>query len=403
MAIDASFEKILELKEHPKADKLEVAIVSGYQVCVAKGQYKAGQVVLYVRDDARLITWDMPEDEIPAKFGWQKAFIKYLGSAGKVQTVRLRGIYSSGFLFAGETQDSPTRYFPADMSDQEMTSLNELIYKQAKDDTPMTERYLSSNFGICHWSLSEEDLKDQAAGNESRGVLANTLPLNIRKTDEELYQNLLSTSSVPLGTPCLVTKKLDGTSTTFVVEAGTFKSHVCSRSQEFNPASPAANNNLYFQAAAVVIPLMKAWVAKYNITLICQGELTHTSIQRASYNADSQTSKVPTFHLFRTIVKAPGPDGVLIEGTLGSPYHFLAVNKEVAELTGGQRINTVPCLSKAGIWELPEDPEKAATHILTLDLLESFRDAPREKGEGVVINHATGSFKAKSLDYLRGG
>ena len=43
-----------EIVEHPNADALELGIVGGWQVCVKKGEFKAGDKAIYAEVDAML-------------------------------------------------------------------------------------------------------------------------------------------------------------------------------------------------------------------------------------------------------------------------------------------------------------------------------------------------------------
>jgi RNA ligase (TIGR02306 family) len=46
--------QILEIKEHPNADRLEIAVVYGFEVVVGKGSYKTGDTVIYIPIDSIL-------------------------------------------------------------------------------------------------------------------------------------------------------------------------------------------------------------------------------------------------------------------------------------------------------------------------------------------------------------
>ena len=43
-----------EIKEHPNADKLELAIIRGWQTCISKGSYQVGDKVVYFPPDTLL-------------------------------------------------------------------------------------------------------------------------------------------------------------------------------------------------------------------------------------------------------------------------------------------------------------------------------------------------------------
>lgn len=48
------FTPIVEINEHPNADKLELARIKGWQVCVGKGTFKVGDNVIFIPPDAIL-------------------------------------------------------------------------------------------------------------------------------------------------------------------------------------------------------------------------------------------------------------------------------------------------------------------------------------------------------------
>lgn len=82
--------KIEELKSHPNADKLELAVIRGWQTIVRKDQYKDGDAVIFIPPDALIPT------ELADKLGIRN----YLAGTEKnrVKTVRLRGEMSFGLV-----------------------------------------------------------------------------------------------------------------------------------------------------------------------------------------------------------------------------------------------------------------------------------------------------------------
>ena len=83
--------KIAEIKKHPNADKLELAVIKGWETAVPKGKYKAGDVVIYVPPDAVL------PQELSNKWG----VTPYL-SKQRVKAIRLRGEMSFGLIAENE-------------------------------------------------------------------------------------------------------------------------------------------------------------------------------------------------------------------------------------------------------------------------------------------------------------
>ena len=118
MATDAKFDLVQKIVPHDNADALEIAIVSNFPCVVKKGSFKEGDVVFYIRDDAKLVEYDHRKDFMskygdpcafitqdgycPEKFDWQESLLKYLGSGGRVKTIKLRGKVSMGILMKPE-------------------------------------------------------------------------------------------------------------------------------------------------------------------------------------------------------------------------------------------------------------------------------------------------------------
>lgn len=380
MAIDASLTKIEKIEKHPNADSLDVATVSNYSVIIKHDDFKVGDVVLFVRDDAKLIEYEQYQNikklnklnneqkEFSPKFTWQIPYFNYLGGNGKVRTVKIRGIYSSGFLYSNEEIKN--------YSLEKIDEINNRIMTEDNSDLTMTERYLYKTFGITHWISS-------TSSDMSADVLSDGLPFNIRKSNEENYQNLNKYNCVQYGEIGLFTRKMDGTSCTIVVEEDSLTQHICKRNMELKISEN--DTNVYQIAATPVIKLMTAWVKKYNKTLVCQGEICCSGIQKFPHNID-RVFTTPTFNLFRTMIvhniKTDNP--ITEEGFYKSDYHFLNINEQIKTITG-ETIRTVPIIGEK---------------IITKEILDFYRDSPKTNGEGVVVNHTTGSFKAKSLDYL---
>jgi len=87
--------KIDDIQSHPDADKLELAIVGGWQVIVGIGEYQPGDIAVHIP----------PDVVIPVELSDRWGVTKYL-SKQRVRAVRLRGEMSYGFLVANE-DDSP--------------------------------------------------------------------------------------------------------------------------------------------------------------------------------------------------------------------------------------------------------------------------------------------------------
>jgi len=86
--------KIRDVKNHSGADKLDLAVVKGWQVVVGRDQFKEGDLVVYIPMDAL----------IPAELADKWGVRNYLGGHNKdyVRCARLRGEMSYGLIMDNE-------------------------------------------------------------------------------------------------------------------------------------------------------------------------------------------------------------------------------------------------------------------------------------------------------------
>lgn len=91
---------INEVKVHPNADKLELAIIGGWQVVVGKDQFKAGDEIVYFEIDSLIPI--SPEFEFLRKYayvnkGWLKDIIPN-AEGFRIRSIKLRGEISQGLI-----------------------------------------------------------------------------------------------------------------------------------------------------------------------------------------------------------------------------------------------------------------------------------------------------------------
>jgi len=85
----ASIQKILEVKTHPNADKLDLVKVLGWQCVTKRDEFKAGDLVVYMEIDSLI-----PITE------WSSFLDKNgTGKPARLKTVRLRKELSQGIVF----------------------------------------------------------------------------------------------------------------------------------------------------------------------------------------------------------------------------------------------------------------------------------------------------------------
>lgn len=185
----ASVQRISELLPIEGADRIEVARLQGlcWNVVVAKGLHRVGDLVVYCEVDSLLPADRFPEME---KF-------KY-----RVKTIRLKGIYSQGYIIPMVEAVQKSSFF-----DNNSAYLAEL-------GSDFTE-YL----GVVKWEPPES-----CSAGDTAGPFPSHL---ISETDEMRVQSVPAVVEELRGLPYWITQKDDGMSYTAVNDDNTIK--VCSR------------------------------------------------------------------------------------------------------------------------------------------------------------------------------
>lgn len=86
--------EVESVRPHPNAEKLDIGVIKGWQVVVPKGEYVAGDKVVYFP----------PDVVVPQAWSDQFGVTKYL-SNGRVRCARLRGEPSFGFAIPADPDD----------------------------------------------------------------------------------------------------------------------------------------------------------------------------------------------------------------------------------------------------------------------------------------------------------
>lgn len=87
--------KIDKIDCHPRADRLDIVRIKGWQIIAQKGLYKEGEIVVYVP----------PDNILPKDLSDKMDVTKYL-SDGRLCTLKIRGVYSQGLIV-------PLRFLPS--------------------------------------------------------------------------------------------------------------------------------------------------------------------------------------------------------------------------------------------------------------------------------------------------
>ncbi len=225
----ASIETIKEIVPHSGADKLEIAKILGWQSIVKKGEFKAGDKVVFVVIDT--ILPNAPWSEFLADKNNSEKPIR-------LRTVKLRGEYSQGLVL-------PLTILPENIQG----------WHESADVG-----------GALNIKKYEKEIPAQLSGE----VLGGFPTYVCAQTDEDNgLSNPELVSEVLRNRWITVTQKLDGSSCTIVIEDGEIK-FVCSRRLSLKETEENS-----FWKAARKIDLTKCGRGRY----VIQGELMGPGIQ----------------------------------------------------------------------------------------------------------------------------
>jgi len=277
----ASIRRISDIQEIPGADMIELVIVDGWKVVVAKNVgHKVGDMVVYCEIDSFLPIreeFEFLRKSSYKKMGNQEGF--------RLKSIRLRGTLSQGLILPLKDLQLP----------------NKDLLREGMDVT--------SELGIIKY---EPPIPAELAG-KVKGLF----PSFIRKTDEERIQNLADEYEEMKKHTYYVTEKLDGSSATFYYNNGEFG--VCSRNLELLETE----GNTFWKVARELD--LENKLREYGANLSIQGELIGESVQGNPYKMKGQT--VRFFNLFDIDLQE---------------YHSLPVFKETIKVLG---LETVPVLN----------------------------------------------------------
>ena len=277
------------------ADAIELAIVGGWKVVVAKNVgHKVNDMVIYCEVDSFLPIRD--EFEFLRKSSYKKMGDE---EGFRLRTIKLRGQVSQGLIIP----------------------LNELLKYGVSADDVYEGLDVSGMLGIVKY---EPPIPAELAGK-----VKGSFPSFIPKTDEERVQNLTNEYEGWKGKTFYVTEKLDGSSATFYFNDGVFG--VCSRNLELLETE----GNSFWRVARELD--LENKMREFGINISLQGELIGEGIQGNPYKIKGQT--VRFFNLFDIDLQQ---------------YHNLSMFGAVVKNQFG--LETVPVLDKN--FKLPDSVDE---------------------------------------------
>jgi len=236
----ATIRKIDAIDPIDGADAIEVATVGGWRVVAKRGEYKPGDMAVYLEVDSFV-----PHKLAPflTKAGHHpKVFEGIEGE--RLKTIKLRGQLSQGLLLP-------------------LTTAN-----VAYDVTPIEDEDVTEYLGIVKW--------EKAVPAQLAGTVKGNFPTLIPKTDQERVQNLKKEIKASQGMRYEVTEKLEGSSMTCYMIDGVFG--VCSRNLDLK-----RDENNSFWATAIAYDVENKLTAADMNDLAIQGELIGPGIQDNIY------------------------------------------------------------------------------------------------------------------------
>lgn len=196
----ASVQTISEIKTHPNADSLELAIILGWQVAVVKDSFKVGDKVVYMEVDS--ILPPKPEFEFLASK-------KY-----RIKTIRLRGERSEGIVFGMEILPKGTYEVGDDVT--ELLGVTKYLTPQERREVEVKKKKPK---GFFQKVLKFFGLYNTSLGYKLRGLVFpdwEWFPSYVSKTDETRVQN--NPRVLSDGLEYFITEKIEGTSVTYGID-----------------------------------------------------------------------------------------------------------------------------------------------------------------------------------------
>lgn len=301
----ATIERIIDLNPIEGADSIERATVRGWNVVVKKGEFKKGDLCIYLEIDSLV-----PERQ-------EFEFLRPRGF--RIRTVKLRGQVSQGIIF-------PTNILP--MSVSWLESPDGLIVEIDKE-IGFIDAIGADVTDVLGVTKYESPIPAQLAG-EVKGMF----PSHSIKTDEERIQNLIDKYESYKKESWVATEKLDGTSATYSIFNGVFGAS--SRNLELKENE--SNSYWKFAREVSLEEKMRKFMSDNGLeALTLQGELIGEGIQKNKYKLKGQT--VRFFRAFDPV-----------------KYQFIPYERFIAMMSE-MGLETVPILSLD--FKLPETYEEA--------------------------------------------
>lgn len=244
----ASIQEVKEIRSIEDADKIELAVVNGWQVVVKKGEFKPGDLGVYFEIDSFLPEVDEYSFVGKVRTNPITAFTEDPQRGFRLSTSRFRGALSQGLMIS--------------LSKLANTStLSDKAFKKTMKEKSVGDN-VTELLGVKKWEKSET--------TSDLGVSHKGFPSAFTsKTDEVRAQNNPEEMIQLRGRPFFGSAKYDGTSSTIVKDGDELI--WASRSNSFRP------NSLFEQVATA--QGIKGRLQEYDGDIVIQSEMYGEGIQ----------------------------------------------------------------------------------------------------------------------------
>jgi RNA ligase (TIGR02306 family) len=355
----AHIERIVKISPIPNADKIEKVQVLGWECVAKKGEFKEGELCVYVEIDA------MIPKCIWSGFLWKEGDIK---DKYRLKTCKMRGVVSQGLVLSIDIlrTEENTISLP---NCQILTSLPETIINDKG-------QYIEG--ADVSGLLCIEQYIPYISAN-LQGEIEGDFPFFIPKTDETRIQAYPQLLDIMRGKEVTISEKADGTSATFYLKDLHFG--VCSRNKELKPNE----NNLYWKIVKQYdIENKLRWINQdlQGIEFAIQGEIIGQGVQSNKYKLEG--NRLCVFNVYNI-----------------SEHKYLE-HKEMQKFCESLQLTIVPQLGQMVLNHTVEELVELSKGYTLLNPEQILREGIVVRGvkEEVIENYGRFSFKVINSNFL---
>ena len=333
----ASIQNIKYVKPIPDADSIETVGVLGWEVVTKKGEFQPNDSCVFFEIDSLLP--EVPEFEFLRKSCWNDNLKKY-----RLKSIKLKRQLSQGLAL-------PTSVFPILAGLTAGADVTDLLNIE-KYEPPIPAQIVGDAKSFS-WPISKTD--------ETR----------VQLDDEYGFIERLT------GQPYYITLKLDGTSSTFLIDPKDETYHVCGRNYSYKESD---THNFWVLSRKYKIEEGLRWFWNNGVKIAVQGEVVGPGIQKNPLGLYSHD-----LFIFN-VIDIPTNRKLCLEDAKG-----------VVERLG---LKFVPIVDKGSSFSYTKTDLLEMARGKYIDHYSSAK--PSQDREGIVIRSECGeiSFKAINNDFL---